>query len=278
MGTTRKTSRMKSIIACVWSVSIVSWCRQYLILFILLFSYPLMKVKLHISSCLYLYISFFSLTPISCILVFFLSFRFYSSSPSSFYSPSFYPSYHCSSLLPCSASSSSSSSRESTSSPSFLFFFFHFIGWSRNWYIRYPQLRSTSNSSSSYSSWEYPSLCLVFFNFLLPSWQVIMWVISSVRNICLNKASLPGHFSHSSSSDGVITWMSGGFPRISWSESKLSTGKALDRVGKSEGRSASRAYIALIGGVLCRICKWKHLLWGLTTTFPSPSSIEYFTP
>ena len=251
MGTTWKISRMKSIIACVWSLSIVSWCRQYLILFILLFSYPLMKVKLQISLFFFLYITFFNFSPISCILVFFLSIL-----PSS--SPSCYSRWsHSSSLSPCSASSSSSSSRESTSSPSFLFFFFHFIGLSWNWCIRYPQLRSTSNSSSSYSIWEYPSRCLVCFHFVLPNWRVIMWVISSVRNICLNKASFPGRFSHGSSSDGVVIWMGTEFSRIGWSESKPTCPRAFKKVGKNEERSALRACPALIG-LLCRMYRWKH--------------------
>ena len=281
MGTTWKIRRMKSIIACVWSVSIVSWCRQYLILFILLFSYPLVKVKLQISSYLSLYITFFIFSPIICILVFSFSFCPSSSSPSSSYSPSFSSLSSHFSLSTRSASWSSSSSRESSSSPSFLFLFFHFIGWSRNWYIRYPQLRSTSNSSSTYSLCEYPSRCFVCLYFCLPNWRVIMWMISSVRKICLNKASLPGRFSHSSSSDGMAVWMGTDFPRIS-SKFRKGIGTTWTMANfcwLSKEISTLRTYAALTG-LLCKRDKWKQELGGSSTKFISfsPNPLQYFIP
>ena len=46
---TSKTRRIKSIRACVWSDYWVIWCKQYLILLILLFSSLIINVKLQIS-------------------------------------------------------------------------------------------------------------------------------------------------------------------------------------------------------------------------------------
>ena len=248
-------------------------------------------MKLQISLLFYLYITLFIFLPISCILVIFFSF-FPSSSSPSFYSPSsFYSLTFSYSSLYSSASSSSSSSRESSSSssPSFLFFFFHLIGWSRNWYIRYPQLRSPSSSSSMYSSCEYPSRCFVCLYFILPNWWVIMWVITSVRNTCLKRWILPGRFSYNSSSDGTATWAgtecSSSWPRISSSELQRSSSccRASNRSvreiywsGKEAGvMRASTAFT----GVLSRRDKWMHEFLESSTTFIScsPNFLQYFT-
>ena len=51
------------------------------------------------------------------------------------------------------------------------------------------------------STYEYPSLLFVIFSFLLLNWFTIIWVITSVRNICLNKSNFPSYFSQGSQTD-----------------------------------------------------------------------------
>ena len=64
------------------------------------------------------------------------------------------------------------------------------MGWSLKWENRYPRLLNSSNSSSWYSYCEYPSLSFSCFHLNLPNWLIIIWVIISVRKICLNMLTL----------------------------------------------------------------------------------------
>ena len=104
----------KSIRAWVWSDYWVIWCKQYLILLILLFSSPLINVKLQISY----------------FLPFTFSFKFLSVAFFLYYWLIFSPTFRRMIWF----SYSSSSSRESCSFYSFIFLFFrfHLIGWSLN--------------------------------------------------------------------------------------------------------------------------------------------------
>ena len=108
-----------------------------------------------------------------------------------------------------------------------------------------------------------------------------MWMISSVRKICLNKASLPGRFSHSSSSDGMAVWMGTDFPRIS-SKFRKGIGTTWTMANfcwLSKEISTLRTYAALTG-LLCKRDKWKQELGGSSTKFISfsPNPLQYFIP
>ena len=161
-----------------------------------------------------------------------------------------------------SSSSSSSSSSESTSLFSFFFFFLCLMGWSRNSYIRCPQLLSPSNYSSWYSTCSYPSLSLRPFNLFLPNWLTIMWVISSVRKMCLKRVFFLNYYSlsgYSGSEDRIVrNFAKGAEWRRGWW-----------RIKSSESHSSVSYYGISLNTVTIDASEWREMMtWATLSPVP----------